>query len=592
VSRTEAFYFALDSGTSVFALLDRPAEAPVSSTGVLICPPWGWDEAASYRSRRDWAKELSADGHPSLRFDLPAAGDSGGDPTTTGLVPLWIEAIHAGAKSLRTVGGASRVALLGVGLGALLAQEALARGVFADELICWGAPPSGRHFAREAKAFAAMQADRLVDRNRESPMPPDWLEAHGFVLSSETLAALKALRSDGAPGSGRALLIGRDGIYDSAGRERLQAVGAEVSEDPGIGWGRFVGHPETTRLPPSVEQVVRKWLTDDRHSSVEAAAAPVPATGSRAIFSGDGAERSPFAEEPLRIVEAYGDAFGILTQPEPSNGAPYCAVFLNAGAIRHVGPNRMWVEAARDLAAAGIPSLRVDLESIGEADGDPARRARVSDFYDEGFVDQVVAVLDQLERQGVAGRFRLVGLCAGAYWAFRTALVDDRVEVAVLINAGALVWHPGILGEREGRRTGRVLQRHWWGRLLRGEIRWFNLPRIAGQIIVGAQRSLRRSFRRGTASGGTAIVTDLDRLQPGRRILLAFSGGEVLQEELMALGILDRLDNWPDVEVVDLPGTDHTLRSVIAQRAVAELLLREVGRDLSAQLPESTGRQR
>ena len=62
------------------------------------------------------------------------------------------------------------------------------------------------------------------------------------------------------PSSRQALLIGRDGVLDTAGAERLAAAGVEVTEDPGMGWGPFIGHPESTTLPVEVEKVVGGWL--------------------------------------------------------------------------------------------------------------------------------------------------------------------------------------------------------------------------------------------------------------------------------------------------------------------------------------------
>src|SRR5204863_2898926 len=44
--------------------------------------------------------------------------------------------------------------------------------------------------------------------------------------------------------------------------------------------------------------------------------------------------------------------FGILSEPDPNAPrAECCVLFLNPGAVRHIGPNRMWVEAARRWAA-------------------------------------------------------------------------------------------------------------------------------------------------------------------------------------------------------------------------------------------------
>src|SRR5262249_38542101 len=58
---------------------------------VLLCPPCGREDAASYRSRREWAENLAANGIPVLRLDLPATGDSGGRIDEPGRLASWIE---------------------------------------------------------------------------------------------------------------------------------------------------------------------------------------------------------------------------------------------------------------------------------------------------------------------------------------------------------------------------------------------------------------------------------------------------------------------------------------------------------------------
>jgi pimeloyl-ACP methyl ester carboxylesterase len=573
VSDRLSFYLDRD-GEPILALFDPPAAGVPSRIGVLIVPPWGWDEVASYRSRMRWAEQLAAASHPVLRIDLPGNGDSGGDSAAPNLVEDWIEAITLAGEWLRGEAGAAGLALLGLGLGGLLAEEAIGRGLAAEELICWGSPPSGRHFSREMRAFAALQAGRPAESEGEPKALPDgWLEAGGFVLSAATLAALKRFEPVGVPLSRQALLIGRDGIADTPGGGRLAAAGVEVTEDEGSGWAAFVGHPETTELPEGIEQVVRGWLgrAAGESEGMPPAAPPVPvAAASRAGF------RDGHSEEAVRVAEDFGDAFGILTRPASSDAeVDYCVVFLNAGAIRHIGPNRLWAEAARDLARAGVPSLRVDLESIGEADGDELRRAEVADFYDTGFVAEVVGVLDWLEHTGVASRFRLVGLCAGGYWAFRTGLADDRIESMVLLNAGALVWHPRILEQRDDRRFGRVFRPHWWRMLMRGEIQASSALRLVRLVPAAVTRLVRRPFAERAASGGTAIAADLSSLPADRRLVLAFSGSEPLREELEAVGVADHLDRWPGVEIVELPGADHTLRPATANRAALDLIGRE-----------------
>lgn len=574
MSGRDAFYLDLH-GEPVLALYDPPAALP-ARVAVLICPPWGWDEVASYRSRRGWAESLAAAGHPTLRIDLPGTGDSGGGPGSGGLLGRWVEAIGLAAGWLRGEAGGAGLALLGIGLGGLLAEEALDRGLVAEELVVWGAPPDGRQFAREARAFAAMQAGRPADAGGlPGALPKGWVEAAGFVLSQDTLAALRRLSPTGVPASGRALLIGRDGVVDAAGAERLAAAGVQVTQDPGEGWGEFVAHPETTVMPAGVEAVVRGWLGRGTAPAAADVAVAAPQVTSQASF---GAGANAFTEGPVRIPGSFGDAFGILTTPaDPPTAPTHCAVFLNAGAMRHIGPNRLWTEAARELAASGVPSLRVDLESIGEADGDPARRANIGDFYDSGFVAQVVGALDWLEGQRVAPSFRLVGLCAGAYWAFRAGLGDERIETEVLLNSGALVWHPGILEERDSRRFGRFLQRRWWRMLVRREIKASSALRLIRLIPAALRRLAGRLVGRKGVPGGSRIEADLHSLPAQLRVAIAFSGSEPLREELEALGILDRLAAWPGVRVSELPGADHTLRSTASQRVARELITREVG---------------
>ena len=65
--------FYLSGGGEPVLSLFHPAAGDVA---VLMCPPFGWDDICSYRSRRDWAERLATAGYPALRFDLPGTGDS------------------------------------------------------------------------------------------------------------------------------------------------------------------------------------------------------------------------------------------------------------------------------------------------------------------------------------------------------------------------------------------------------------------------------------------------------------------------------------------------------------------------------------
>ena len=104
----------LGTGPSAsFAIFHPPAIGAPARRPVLISPPWGWDEVASYRSRRRWAERLAADGHPTLRLDLPGTGDSAGEAGDADLPARWVAALTSATRWLADTAGANGIAVIG-----------------------------------------------------------------------------------------------------------------------------------------------------------------------------------------------------------------------------------------------------------------------------------------------------------------------------------------------------------------------------------------------------------------------------------------------------------------------------------------------
>lgn len=79
----------------------------------------------------------------------------------------------------------------------------------------------------------------------------------------------------------------------------------------------------------------------------------------------------------------------------------------------------------------------------------------------------------------------------------------------------------------------------------------------------------------------------LEQLRDARtRVVLAFAGDEPVYDELMADGVLARMDRWPNVVMTRLPGDDHTLRPIAAQRALHRTFDRELQRLLELPHPD------
>jgi pimeloyl-ACP methyl ester carboxylesterase len=135
-------------------------------------------------------------------------------------------------------------------------------------------------------------------------------------------------------------------------------------------------------------------------------------------------------EEPLQFGQDRR-LLGILTVPgvPASNGHKLpIFVFLSAGLLHRVGPYRLHVRLARELAKMGFTSLRVDLAGTGDSaprSGLTNEQSVAADFAD------ILNILDS--HQGPSSLV-LAGLCSGADNAMRLTLNEPRVVGMLLLD--------------------------------------------------------------------------------------------------------------------------------------------------------------
>ncbi len=566
MSTVRGFYLALASDT-VFALSHEPSGAR-HSTGVLFCPPFGWDDVCSYRSRRTWAEALAGAGHLALRIDLPGTGDSAGTPADRERLGAWIDAVSCGAEWLRAR-GCPRVCAIGIGLGGLLAVSAAASGAAIDDFILWAVTARGRALVRELRAFTRLQAEADEDD------PRDGLFAAGFAISAETVAALERLdltacELPGATGR-RILMLGRESLEpDPRLRSHLERSGAEVTIGGGAGYGPMMEDPRVAEAPRAVITRSIDWLAEPSAAPGSSSAEPFAAVRGRPAWPERPRLELPgLRETPLHFELAGRRVFGVLCEPTATPARPLCGVFSNAGGIRRIGPNRMWVELARRWAVRGVPSLRIDLRGLGDADGDEGAYARERAFYDDELLDQTLMTLDRLEALGLPPRFVLGGLCSGAYWAFRAAVADERVVAALPINLWAFHMTDELVDEREIDRA-RVLIR-----------RRQSVEISAVRLALGALRTVPRAVRRRARRREAEALLDGLR-ERDVELLLQFSRDEPLLADLTRDGLMAALGRWPNLRVELIPGNDHTFRTAALQRHVHNRLDEALERSLAS----------
>jgi alpha-beta hydrolase superfamily lysophospholipase len=558
-------------------VLHPAAGVATADTAVLLVPPFGWDEVASYRSRRAWAQRLAADGHPTARLSLPGTGDSGGLPRDPGRLEAWTAAVGETAAWLQAECGARRMVAIGIGLGGMLACRATAAGASIDDLVLWATPSRGRGLVRQLRAFSRLEQSEFW---KGLPAPPPLaegeMEAGGFLLSADTVAELE--RVDLAElqypeaRARRVLLLGQDGInVEQRLSQAMTRAGISVTAEAGEGYAAMAEHPQRSTTPDAVIDRVCAWLAAAATSSVSVPlrARSVPQRDSGVLIVG---ENVRITEKPFMLQQPWGRLVGTLTEPQSAPCLGVCAVLLNAGGIYHIGPNRMWVEAARRWATRGVSTLRLDLEGIGDADGDGTPYADDGALYVPELVPQASAAIDALQSRGVADRFVIGGLCSGAYWALHAALDDDRVVAAMMLNPRAIVWDPGA-SEADDLRTLRT-QRLSWAKIRRNAS-----LRRAWTLAVWLVGSWRR---------GSEIDRVLARMESGNtRVLLLFADDEPLHTDLKLTGRLARLAQAPNVTLDYIRVKDHTLRPNWAQHQAHAAMDRALEREFASAGPDS-----
>lgn len=570
--------------------IDAP-ETP-RGLGVLIVPPFAWEDVCSYRPLRYMGRMLAENGIAALRFDLPGMGDSSGDALDSDLLDAWILSVDDAAAELRAVTGVKDVAVVGIRLGAMLALAAAARGANIQDLVLWGPSATGRVMLREMRAFGSME--RLDFANRDAPPGQViWgFEIGGFLIAAETQRALEAFDLSTLPARGgrRILFLSRDNLpHDAKLMQALKSSGATVEVAIGTGYAEMMALVDEAIPPTATSLAIAEFLTKDLPQNEEADRAQEIGLASlgenqpvKTIINVGG---TAVSETIYKIKHSSDVMFGILSEPAPNNGpAESCIVFLNPGPVRHTGPNRMWVEAARRWAARGVPSLRLDLLGTGESDGEPT--LATEEFYSAQMVEQVAAAMDSLRSRLGVRQFSMIGLCSGAFLAFQTVIRTPDIRTAILLNPRLFFWDPQVDRDRLVQRTVRGLGK-WddWRRLLRGQ--------IPLQSIKSAVRTTFSRIR--PANGGQrrripaeALADAWASIERNRcRVTLVFAENEPLLEEMEQEGQMPP-HSHSQVRCVRVAGCDHNFRPLWAQRLVHELVDNELDGMLRETLQGST----
>jgi hypothetical protein len=353
-----------------------------------------------------------------------------------------------------------------------------------------------------------------------------------------------------------------------------RALGMDVTFTVWPGYIGMMAEPHEAVLAPSTLASITEWLSAAHPVAEEKMGGPATA-GAGDPLALDGLRESPVHFGPD------GALFGILAEPDGGSALPARAdtavLLLNVGGNYRIGPNRVYVKASRELAAAGYRTFRFDVAGIGDSRVDAGFTS--ASMYRSDSIADVAAAIDMLAGRGCK-RFYLMGICSGSYLAFETALADPRVTGQVLLNSRLLEWDASKSGHwqssmQEYYKSTRfyrqaLLRTEMYGRLLRGKV---NVRGIARRLWTLAsariQRAWVRLLHRGPPEAG--VLAKFKHLSArGTDTLLIMSaeddGLDYVEFHLGSRGAL--MQGQRGFRMVLIENADHTFSGVSGQRAM------------------------
>jgi pimeloyl-ACP methyl ester carboxylesterase len=254
-------------------------------------------------------------------------------------------------------------------------------------------------------------------------------------------------------------------------------------------------------------------------------------------------------------------------------------VFVNAGAIYHIGWARMHVEMARELARAGIASLRFDLAGIGDSE---APSDGVPPLYGAVSAD-VGAAIDWLEARGIRD-VTVFGTCSGAYQAFHAAVSDRRIARIALVNQLCFIWGPTYAMQLEAWRRTKATEVAARSDAADTKIAALSARGLLARVIPPAKHVVKFALRHATNlfvrgdvfwSGKNSVerwFEDLSRR--GTKVLLVYGANDPGLDELERYMGPEgrRATALPGVTKRLIENTDHTFTPTEARRRLREML--------------------
>ena len=189
------FYFGTRE-RRLFGVYDSAAQGQAGLEkirAVVLCHPWGPEYLHAHRAMRQLAAKLTSAGFHVLRFDYFGTGNSAGDVEAVD-IKGWEADIELAMEELKDMTGATRVALVGLRLGATLAAEVAARRPGeVSALVLWDPLVSGEEYLESLSPKSVSKSLATLWPAAKSRDSGGRLEISGFTLEPAFAQEMRSL---------------------------------------------------------------------------------------------------------------------------------------------------------------------------------------------------------------------------------------------------------------------------------------------------------------------------------------------------------------------------------------------------------------
>ena len=367
----------------------------------------------------------------------------------------------------------------------------------------------------------------------------------------------------------------------------MTARGIAATVEERDGFNQMFDQPHLSIAPEPIFALMREWLTKDVAQRAAYPAVAAPGSLPEGVTTRIG--REGLIQETARYQQGAGGLlFSIETRPVGREPNPTWQILLTGRAVRHIGPNRIWVRYARELALKGYASLRLDGRSVGDSEGEGNGMMPNEEYYQEHIYDDIENVMQIAVAQG-AKQFLMTGICSGATASYQIAWRRKDVKAIVLLNLLQLRHDPEDdeastvqQAMKFGFRKELWLNPNSYRRLLKAGLSPKLRKMIFSRAVLLAPLRKIRSLLTRTATKGEPnyIVKGYNELAQKPVEIDIFLSEKDLSVNFMErhfgpdLGKLSR----EHIRVHRVHHTDHTIRALFAQERFFEVLRAAVAR--------------